>query len=680
MAENTKEVKVIENPTEKRFPDDVIIFSEKKSISEMSDTELTTFLDSRYDDMSSAEIRKVNEKFWDEADNQFTALTVRDIYNNLKVNIPLEQDLIDTYEGRAAWKIPIDIQPNGKQANVDELQPAQYAVEYYLEGWDNNNNGFYNEAPTIRRQKARYGTEFTLTGLENTSELMYKIKDNAIINDAWDLENPDNYESYIKDSYEFFPKHINIRSVFIDEKALWQPNVQKANDMFIEMSVSLDKIMFERGNKKWYNDIDKLGENTQNEYTKKNKLEFAKNQTIIRWYFNKLSKDYVIYAPNEKVIIHKSKMLYNHGLLPIDAVQHYSDETCLYGIGIPRKVKYLKAYKSEILQAILDNAAMGSGLNFIIWNDGKIENRNLGWEWVNVRRSSEWAENIKQMQPQMNSWLVSILQVLDDLVIQDTGENVRASIDANSDKVGIVEIMEENKAIRHKSVDENWNIYLDNALTKMLSNIVQFVPTLLSRVVEIEQGEETITKIQYPFIKIENAKVTQTTKWIKIDKEDNYGKLWYFEFKPWIIPYGLWVKVVTPSTVSTLPMIKKDAITKWIDGKLKMAQIAVLDTSGKMMEQLRSSVNMEELNQWINDVYGFEDKLKSMTGKDKIKELNLKKAKLLQEKLSIWTNLIPQQQQNVWPTTWTPVTSETTKAPIAPQNEGLQNPTAPESM
>lgn len=83
--------------------------------------------------------------------------------------------------------------------------------------------------------------------------------------------------------------------------------------------------------------------------------------------------------------------------------------------------------------------------------------------------------------------MLAVLNVLDDLVVQDTGENVRATIDMQTDKVGIVEIMEENKAIRHKSVDENWDMYLDRSLTLMMSNIAQFVPTLMSKTVTIKQ-------------------------------------------------------------------------------------------------------------------------------------------------------------------------------------------------
>jgi len=40
--------------------------------------------------------------------------------------------------------------------------------------------------------------------------------------------------------------------------------------------------------------------------------------------------------------------------------------------------------------------------------------------------------------------------------------------------------MEANKAIRNKSVDENYNIGLDSILTMTLSRIKQFAPALLS--------------------------------------------------------------------------------------------------------------------------------------------------------------------------------------------------------
>ena len=139
----------------------VILYQYQQAIEDMDDVSLLNVLDERYSLMSSSTIREKQEKFWDEADKQFTSLTVRDSYGNLQVSLPMEQNLIDTYEGRSSGKILFDIQPDGKQADVEELQPAQYSMEFYLEGGNNRGNGFYDEAPIIRRQKARYGTAFT---------------------------------------------------------------------------------------------------------------------------------------------------------------------------------------------------------------------------------------------------------------------------------------------------------------------------------------------------------------------------------------------------------------------------------------------------------------------------------------------------------------------------------------
>jgi len=656
----------------------VKLFQQKEAIEDMDDSALITFLDERYNDMSSSTIREAQEKIRDQADKQFTALSVRDQYGNLQVNLPMEQNLIDTYEGRASGKIIFDIQPDGKQADVEELQPAQYAAEFYLEGGDNKGSGFYDEAPIMRRQKARYGTMFSFVGIENKRNLKYKIKKWVEIPDIAALENKENYEPYILDAWEFFPKHISIRSVFVDEKCLNQTDIQEAEDIIIEKVMSLDKVNFIRWKNSGYKNVDQLKESTLNEKQKKNKDEFAKNQVIIRFYYNSLSKDYIIYAPNDKLLIHKSKMLYNHGKLPIESCQHYSDENSLYGIGIPLKIKYLKWFKSEVMQSILDNASMSAWLNFIVWSSGEIEDWNVGWNGVNVRRTAVWADQIKQMQPQINWGLVSILNILDDLVVQDTGENVRSTVDMQSDKVGIVEMQEENKAIRHKSVDENWNIFLDNALTIMLSNIAQFVPTLLSRTVTVKQGEEEITKIEYPYIRIKDAVVK--TKWSKtiIDKEDNMWKLGYFELKPWSLSEGLWVKVVTPSTTSSMPLIKKDNISKRIDNKLKMAQLAALDTSGEMMTQLRNSVNIADLDQWMNDVYGFEDKIKAMTWKDKVRQANIEKVKKLRAMLeanSPVTAPTPTLPTDQWPNgqvAWNPVTGTPQEAQGAIESLWIQ--------
>jgi hypothetical protein len=165
--------------------------------------------------------------------------------------LPMEQNLIDTYEGRNTGKLIFDIQPDWKQADIEELQPAKYALEFYLEWWDNKGSWFYEVAPRLRRGKAKYWTAFAFVWLENNKQLKFKIKDWADILSIADLENKENYEPYILDAWEFFPKDLDIRSVYVDEKALNQPDIQKAEDCFVEKMMSLDKINFVRWKSNW---------------------------------------------------------------------------------------------------------------------------------------------------------------------------------------------------------------------------------------------------------------------------------------------------------------------------------------------------------------------------------------------------------------------------------------------
>lgn len=626
--------------------------NEYRSIGKMSDTELATFLDSRYNKMASATIRTEQVKEWGKADRQWTALSVYDEFNNLQINLPLEKNLEDTYEGRSSGKLNFDIQPDGKQASVDELQPASYAMEFFLEWWNNRGSGIYDILPRQRRAKARYGTMFSFTGVNNRQDIRYKIKKGSVINGMDDLENQNNFEAYIMDMYEFFPTELDVKEIYLDEKCLGQPDIQKAEDMFIEKNISLTKIKNTRWNSKNYKNTDDLQADGEGSQSKPNDDVNSDSEAKIRFYYNAITKDYIVYAPLDKKILHKSKSLYNHGKLPIESCQHYTDIKSIYGVGIPKKIAYLKAYKTNIMQAILDNAAMGTWLNFIIWNSGTVEERDMGWDNINIRQSTWWVEQIQQMQPQANAGLVSILEILDDLVVQDTWENVRATIDMQSDKVWIVEMMEENKAVRHKSVDENWNLYLDRVLTMMLSNISQFAPSIGSKVMETEYDGDKLEKVQYPMITVEWAVVKQTNKWVKIIKEDNYWKYWYFELKPWLLGDDLGVKIVTPSSTSSLPLVRKANFDKWIESKLKMMEIASMDQSWKMMQAMIESISMQEALEWGNDVYWFEDKLKADTWKDKIKQKNLELVKKLREKMQVLAPNDMQNGQQTWQPNW----------------------------
>lgn len=89
--------------------------------------------------------------------------------------------------------------------------------------------------------------------------------------------------------------------------------------------------------------------------------------------------------------------------------------------------------------------------------------------------------------------------------------------------------MEANKSVRNRSVDENYNIYLDAALTQMLSRIKQFAPSLLAEKIMSEDGKKVIKYI-FPKITIKDYEVkNQKGKQVI---EEAIGKYGYFDLKP----------------------------------------------------------------------------------------------------------------------------------------------------
>lgn len=73
-----------------------------------------------------------------------------------------------------------------------------------------------------------------------------------------------------------------------------------------------------------------------------------------------------------------------------------------------------------------------------------------------------------------------------DEIRMNTGMDMRAPFEAPAQQLGTVEIMEENKAIRYKAVDESRDLAIDRAFTHALNNICKYAPALLRKVEEID--------------------------------------------------------------------------------------------------------------------------------------------------------------------------------------------------
>lgn len=70
---------------------------------------------------------------WDEYETQINSISFYDNNGELQVNLPLEKTLGEIYMGRTNGKATFDIVPDG-QANVEELQPTKFAMNFFLDG------------------------------------------------------------------------------------------------------------------------------------------------------------------------------------------------------------------------------------------------------------------------------------------------------------------------------------------------------------------------------------------------------------------------------------------------------------------------------------------------------------------------------------------------------------------
>ena len=588
-----------------------------------SDSDYLTYFQERLSDMRSKKWPFV--EMFKNYENQYTALSYIDNTWMLVVNLPLEENLVETYMWRTNWKINYDILPEW-QTNIEELQPAKYSLQYFLD-WNDKDN-FFKQNKSFRINKAVYWTWIYWTLLRSYKDIRYKPKEWVEIQSWTDVLNKNNFEKIENETWFFFPKDIHPMDFYPDDKAYWQPDIQNAEDCIFKEKVTYSELLMRYWDTEAIKKLNKVTTWIDTEEKNNNSQSIQQDEIILHYYFHRIYKTMLIVA-NEQTLIYNWLYLYNDWKLPFVMAHHYTDPNCIWWKWVPAKIGYLKAYKSEILQDILVWASMSSWINLLTWNDDITQDWSVWWRWVNIWKTTWGAERVQQVNTSPNLWyFTTVLNLLDDLVVQDTWDNLRAPVDAWSDKLWIVEIMEARKEVRQSAVDENYNIALDEALTMTLQRIKDFAPSLLSE--KIKDDKWNVTKVIFPKIRIKDY-VVKKEDWKQVF-EENIWKFGYFELKTDTIQ-GLWVKVVTSSTNSMLPILERQKVTEYIDNRLKIAELAQFDPA--IAQKLSESTNVEDLLSWMWDAYGYDTKLKANTEKDKINEEIKKKTLELTNKFKI---------------------------------------------
>ena len=445
------------------------------------------------------------DQLWNELEVSSNSVSFYDNQGVLHPNIPLEKNLCEIYMGRTKGKVQFDIIPDG-QANVEELQPTKYAMKFFMDGSRGDKESFWRENNHLRSNKSRMGSGIFFTGIRNSKDIRYKQKEGTVIQSDTDLQNKKNFDDILHSTWFFFPKSIHPKDFYIDDNAWGQPDVQYAEDCIYKERISAsefnnrykdNKACINQNMATYWNDIAPRNKNDQAE---------AIRHVILYHYFNRVTKNYIIMI-NEAYILYNGYYFYNDGKLPFENIQHYPNPNRFIGEGIPERINYLKIYKSELFDDILQGAAMNNSINMVVGNDDQIgQDWQVGGRGLNLWRTSGGADKVQPISTSINlGFFTAIIQLIDQQIIADTGINPLEQVNAQSDRVGIVEMMEANKAVRHASVDENYEIGLDEALTMMLDRIKQFAPSLMSEKVKNDKGE--IIKIIFPKIRIDDMEI-----------------------------------------------------------------------------------------------------------------------------------------------------------------------------
>lgn len=545
------------------------------------------------------------EQSRDLADQQIEATAFYDNKGKLMVNVPLEQNLIEIALGKEMWPLNFSIDPDWNKIDANDIQPAKYALEFYLKQSQGN---FFAERRQFSLEKLSYWTWVYYCGITQELTQMYELKKGTEDNENIFFDNK-NYNEFIKEKWIFTPKHVPLRHFWIDDRAVYSARIEDARDAIMQENISKEELMQRRGKNKYFFNLDQV-DYTADIDPQYNKQQLSPERIIIHYYFNKITKDYRIIA-NYSILIFAGKFMYVHWELPFASAQHYARMGRFYWRGIPEKIRYLKAYKSQMLQNALDKVQMSSWINIGIWNNWEVDWQLYTAPWeINIWKFTDSLQNVAQYPLDWNIWsIVSLLTIIDDFAIQDTGENVKAPYSSPAGTAFEAEVMEEKSDIRQRSIDSSTDLCYERALSMALDNIAQFAPTLLLKETKVDWE---LTKKEYPSIEIPNTKV-EKKNWKTVFTEEMW-KYWYFDLKEDVVKTWLKVKITTGTTKTSLKTLEKNALTQFLANVWQIAQIK---------PEILQWLNANDIMDLLKTIYGYGETLSASTKKDEIKQKNL---------------------------------------------------------
>ena len=476
-------------------------------------------------------------------------------------NLKIEEALIEASIWMQDSQLPINVEADWKPDWI-MLSLCKYTLDHFI----------YKEAITkeirlhMDYSRARYWTAVLFSGLELESKFIAKDSDDYF-NPKWELERIEQLHVKVKD--------IPIRQAYFDDTA---KRFEECVDCIYEEYLSLDeyKLRYLDDKGKSKSDFTNAEYVGLAEITTEDRDIDTNAKMVKLWhYYNKLYAKYIIVA-NEKIVIYNGIASTRHGELPLVPVQFYNNPYSIYWIGIPERYAVIHALNSNFYSAMIWGAWLNAGSILFAGEWTEIDGEIFVEPWeISVIEMTKWsARDVTPYNTNVNiEQLTNVVTLMDDLWAYLTWVNIKAPYTSPAKTAFETSVMKEEQNNRLKTIYETRVHWLEQAFTLMLSNIFTFLPyQYAERMVDEKEKLENYERYQIP------------VEWYKIYKDDNWNPLNieeakdykdYFDLKPEIISWarGMKVRIITPSTASTMKALEVENITKYIQAKQMIMQM-----------------------------------------------------------------------------------------------------------
>ena len=554
----------------------------------VSDEQALEKVKKRQQDMKNG--RSENEKLRDYIDNTFKAKPSYKWNGQVVPNLKVEEALIEASIGMQDSQLPITVEADWKTDWI-QLSLAKYTLDHFI----------YKEAITreirlhMDYSRARYWTAVLFSGLELSSKFIADEDNEWYFNPKWDVKRIEELHVKIKD--------VPIRQAYFDDTAT---RFEECVDCIYEEYLSIDEYKL-----RYLDDNGKSKENFTNaEYvwtltlSDEDRDKNTDADMVKLWhYYNKLYAQYIIVA-NERVVIYNWIASTRHWELPLVPVQFYNNPYSIYWIWIPERYATIKALNMNFYSAMIGWAWLNAGSVLFAWEGTEIDWEIFVQPWeVNVIEMTKGsARDITPYNTNVNiEQLTNVITLMDDMGSYLTWVSIKAPYTSPAKTAFETSVMKEEQNNRLKTIYETRVNGLEQAFSIMLSNIFTFLPyQYAERMIDEKEKLGNYDRYQIP------------VDWYKIYKDDEWNPLGieqakdykdYFDLKPEIVEWarGMKVRIVTPSTASTMKSLEVENITKYIQAKQLIMQM-----KAQLMQMQQPTEEIDRISERLNVLFNID--------------------------------------------------------------------------